>query len=166
MPRAFAAEAVFTPPIPYVPDRGEYRGQTRWVGAQVYPVKDDAGRVEEVVLVHLDVTERKFAEAAMARDAMMLAHVRDSVILTDLAGTVTFWNEGATRLFGWAADEMLGRPYADRLPEEARGEVTGWIGRIAAGAAEFAGEWLDWRRDGSRGWIAAHNPRGTRAAGG
>ena len=64
--RAFEGEAASVDPIPYVPDRGEYAGQVRWCGAYVYPVKDDEGRVEEVVLVHNDVTERKFAEEALA----------------------------------------------------------------------------------------------------
>ncbi|HEV2292529.1 MAG TPA: PAS domain S-box protein [Tepidisphaeraceae bacterium] len=62
---AFAGEPVVIQPIPYVPDRGEYAGQMRWCGAFVYPVKDDAGRVEEVVLVHEDVTERRLAEQAL-----------------------------------------------------------------------------------------------------
>ena len=151
--RAFAGEAVSIEPIPYIPDRGEYAGRIRWCGAYVYPVKDDSGRVEEVVLVHHDVTERRQAEELLARDAMLLANVRDSVIVTDLDGVITFWNEGATRLFGWTAEEMLGRPNTDRLPEASRGEVGDWIRRIAAGQEEFNGEWLDYRKDGSTVWI-------------
>ena len=100
-----------------------------------------------------DITDRKENEERLARDATLLANVQDSVIVTDLEGTVTFWNEGATRLFGWASQEMLGRPYADRLPEPSRGEVRQWIFRIAAGETEFQGEWLDYRKDGSRVWI-------------
>jgi PAS domain S-box-containing protein len=95
------------------------------------------------------------AEERLARDAMLLANVRDSVIVTDLNGVVTFWNEGATRLFGWTADEMLNRPYADRLPEPSRTEVAKWIGNIASGGGEFEGEWLDVRKDGSTVWIEA-----------
>ena len=58
------------------------------------------------------------------------------------------------RLFGWAAQEMLGRPMAHRLPPEARAEVAAMIRTIAAGQ-EFAGEWHDYRKDGSRVWIDA-----------
>jgi two-component system CheB/CheR fusion protein len=90
---------------------------------------------------------------AAARDAILLANVWDSVIVTDLEGVITYWNEGATRLFGWTAQEMLGQPCALRFPEPERSEVARWIERIAAGEAEFAGEWLDWRKDGSRVWI-------------
>lgn len=153
--RAFEGESVTADPIPYIPDRGEYAGRVRWCGVYVYPVKDDTGRVEEVVLVHNDVTESKLAEEQLARDAMLLANVRDSVIVMDLIGVITFWNDGATRLFGWTAEEMVGRPYAERVPEQFRGAVTDWIGRIAAGEDEFNGEWPDQRKDGSVVWIEA-----------
>ena len=77
--RAFAGEAVVVDPIPYLPDRGEYAGQVRWVGAHVYPVMDDAGRVEEVVLVHFDVTERKTAEAAMVESEARFRHLAETI---------------------------------------------------------------------------------------
>jgi PAS domain S-box-containing protein len=65
--RAFAGEAVSLPAIAYDPDRalpGRSRDGTaqRWVRAFAYPVRDDAGAVEEVVLVHEDVTDAKRAE--------------------------------------------------------------------------------------------------------
>jgi PAS domain-containing protein len=45
--------------------------------------------------------QKRRDEQRQARDAMLLSYVQDSVILTDLSGVVTYWNEGATRLFGW-----------------------------------------------------------------
>lgn len=104
------------------------------------------------------------AEERSGRDAMLLANVQDSVIVTDLDGVVTFWNEGASRLFGFEAAEMVGRPLADRVPPHARGEMAAWVARIAGGKT-FAGEWLDYRRDGSRVWIEATTRRIVDAAG-
>ncbi len=99
--------------------------------------------------------ERHAAEEALARDAMLLTNVRDSVIVTDLAGNVTYWNDGATHLFGWTAEEMIGKPLVLRLPQPSRSEVAAWIAKIATGESEFDGEWLDYRKDGSRVWIEA-----------
>jgi PAS domain S-box-containing protein len=129
------------------------------------PVLDADGQVEVIAGTTRDVTERKSAEEQKARDALLLANVRDSVIVTDLNGIITFWNEGAARLFGWTAAEMLGKPYAERLPESSRAEIESWIERLAAGSAEFSGEWLDCRKDGSSVWIEAttrliHDPAG------
>ena len=109
--------------------------------------------------------QKRRDEERLARDAMVLSNVRDSVIVTDLNGTITFWNEGATQLFGFSDTEMLGRPYAARLPEPSRTEVAEWIKRIAAGEAEFQGEWLDHRKDGSTVWIEATTRRVMDAAG-
>ena len=60
--RAFDGEATFLPTIRYdpgetIPDRGGDADAVRWVSAFAYPVKDSAGIVREVVLVHQDVTE-------------------------------------------------------------------------------------------------------------
>ncbi|HUF79036.1 MAG TPA: PAS domain S-box protein [Thermoanaerobaculia bacterium] len=103
-------------------------------------------------------------EESLARDAWLMANVRDSVIVTDLGGNVTYWNEGATRIFGWTAGEMLGRPLVERYPEEAREQVAELTRRIAAGE-EFSGELEDYRKDGSRVWIDARVARVTDDAG-
>jgi PAS domain S-box-containing protein len=115
-----------------------------------------------------DVTERRRAEEALHRDALVLANVSDSVIATDLEGTITFWNEGATRLFGWTTAEMVGRPYADRFPEPDRSWIAEQIRSRAAAAgagAEWVGEYYDRRKDGSRVWVDARVRRVTDAAG-
>ena len=112
------------------------------------------GGLQGFTKVARDVTERKLAADALARDALLLANVRDSVIVTDLAGVVTYWNEGAARLFGWTAGEMLGRPLTDRFPPEARPRVAEMTRAIAAGR-EWVGEFEDYRKDGSRVWIDA-----------
>jgi PAS domain S-box-containing protein len=101
----------------------------------------------------------------LARDALLLSHVQDSVIVTDLDGIVIFWNEGAKRLLGYDSTEMVGKFYADRLPEPARSQVTDWIKKIAVEGQEFQGQWLETRKDGSTVWIEATTRRIADAAG-
>ncbi|MBK8478070.1 MAG: response regulator [Opitutaceae bacterium] len=122
----------------------------------VVPVELSANRFldgnRELVTGYIrDISARKAAEATSARAALLLARLRDAVVCTELDGTVTFWNEGATQLFGWTAGEMLGRPLHQRFPAEAAGESRALLARVAAGE-ERHGEWLDYRRDGSRVW--------------
>lgn len=111
-----------------------------------------------------DFTERRRAEETLGRDALLLANVRDSVIVTDLQGIVTYWNEGATRLFGWRAEEMLGRLLVETAPETARASMLEEIRAIREGK-EFSGEWEDYRKDGSRVWINARVTRFADASG-
>jgi PAS domain S-box-containing protein len=60
--KAFDGTPTEIPPVPYVPDRGEFAGQPRWVQAFIYPVRDEQAHVREVVLMHEDITERKEIE--------------------------------------------------------------------------------------------------------
>jgi PAS domain S-box-containing protein len=65
--RAFGGEPVAIPAIEYdpnetLPDRTYHEDPRRWVSAVAYPLKDDAGKIREVVLVHDDITARKRAE--------------------------------------------------------------------------------------------------------
>ena len=137
-------------------------GSWRWLETRGTNLLDDPA-VRAVVINYRDITLQRLAQEALARQAQLLSNVRDSVIVTDLEGVVTYWNEGAIRLFGWTAEEMLGRSLTDRLPEEARAEALDWIRRIRAGA-EYEGEWQDYRKDGSRVWVHARTTRFSDAA--
>jgi PAS domain S-box-containing protein len=76
--KALAGEAVVTPEAPYVPDRGTYRGVARWSRAVIYPVKDDlTGQVEEIVLLHDDVTDRKAVEQQLQAEERLLRRLLD-----------------------------------------------------------------------------------------
>jgi two-component system cell cycle sensor histidine kinase/response regulator CckA len=98
------------------------------------------------------------AEQALARDALLLSHVRDPLIVTDLQGVVAYWNEGGTRLFGWQASEMLGRPLVERLPEHEQAAFRAILQSVAAGN-DWEGEFEDYRKDGSRVWVEVHAGR-------
>jgi PAS domain S-box-containing protein len=117
MERAFAGEAVTIEPIPYVPDRGQYVGQTRWAGAYVYPVKDDAGRVEEVVLIHHDVTEQRLAQEEVRRSQQQLAAVIDNapsaIFVKDVRGHYLLVNATFERMAGVSPGSMAGKTDAD-----------------------------------------------------
>jgi PAS domain S-box-containing protein len=124
------------------------------ISLTVSPLRDDEGRVIGASKVARDITERRRAQEILARDALLLASVRDSVVVTDPDGIVTYWNEGATRLFGWTAAEMMGRRYADRFPEPTRSLVAEQVRQGAAGLS-WSGEYEDNRKDGSRVCIDA-----------
>ena len=63
--RAFAGEAVALPPLRYDSSKVSDAGSTTWTQAYFYPVRDAAGAVAAVVLVHIDLTARYLAEEAL-----------------------------------------------------------------------------------------------------
>lgn len=65
--QGFAGEVTAIPPILYdpnqtIPELSAYEDSPRWVQAYIYPVKDEAGNIREVVLVHEDISDHKRAE--------------------------------------------------------------------------------------------------------
>jgi PAS domain S-box-containing protein len=61
--KAFEGEVVHVPPVPFPVNTDP--PEIRWIGGVVYPVKNDAGELLEVITVHNDITEMKRAEEAM-----------------------------------------------------------------------------------------------------
>jgi PAS domain S-box-containing protein len=129
-------------------------GTERAIDDSAAPMRDGSGATVGAVLVFRDVTERKRTQDVLARDALLLACVRDSVVVIDLEGIVTYWNEGATRLFGLARDEMVGRHFAERFFEPTRTFIAAQISARAVDI-ERAREYEGFRADGSRMWIEA-----------
>jgi PAS domain S-box-containing protein len=160
MARAFAGEAVVIDPIPYVPDRGEYVGQTRWAGAHVYPVKDDAGRVEEVVLVHHDVTEQRVAEEAMRQSERRLRSLVEQsaagIAQTDLNGRIQFANDRFCQIVGYPRDEVVGLRVHDLTHPDDVAVTTKLVAEGAATGREYRMEKRYVRRDGSVVWVAVN----------
>jgi len=133
-------------------------GAYRWHISRQLAVRDQSGGVIRWFGTCTDIHDHKAAAEQLARDAMLLARVQDSIIVTDLEGIVVYWNAGAMRLFGWTAEEMVGRPYADRFDESIRPSIQARIRELIDGS-DWNGEFEDYRKDGSRVWIHARVSR-------
>lgn len=92
--------------------------------------------------------------AALEQAELILRSIRDAVFIMDMTSVVTYWNDAATRLFGWSAEETLGRPYADRYPPERRAAVNALFLERAAGS-DWEGETEFRRKDEKVIWIRA-----------
>ena len=65
------------------------------------PIVDKDGKISGVVLIFRDITERKKAEEAIKRQASLIDLSPDAIIVWNHDGTITFWSEGAEKLYGW-----------------------------------------------------------------
>ncbi len=79
-------------------------------------LRDGAGKIVGTASLGEDVTERNRSEARLRDQAAMLDQAHEAIIVRDI-GTreITFWNQGAERLYGWTAQEALGEDFADLL---------------------------------------------------
>lgn len=159
---AFAGEARKLAPCYYDPGRNGLPGRPRWVEADIYPVKDSAGAVTEVVLLLQDVTSRVNAAETLRFQAQLLDSVEQAVIATDLEGRITYWNGYAAKLYGWSAEEVLGRTILDVTPADlSRDEAAAILGRLREGE-RWVGEFTVRRRDGTSfpAWVRDFPIRG------
>jgi PAS domain S-box-containing protein len=88
-------------------------------------------------------------DAPAAMLAAIIASSDDAIISKDLNGIVTSWNQGAERLFGYTAEEMLGQSIARIIPLERRAEEDLVLSSIRAGKTVDHFETVRQRKDGS-----------------
>jgi PAS domain S-box-containing protein len=96
-----------------------------------------------------DVTDRKEAEDALAQLAAIVASSDDAIVSKDLNGIIRTWNPGAERLFGYTADQMIGRSIRTIIPEEQQDEEDEVLRRIRSGRRVDHFETIRQRSDGS-----------------
>ncbi|MGE5524059.1 MAG: PAS domain S-box protein [Rhodospirillaceae bacterium] len=73
------------------------------------PIMDDEGRIIGVARIYRDIREQKRAAAAQQRLAAIVEHSNDAMVTRTMDGIVTSWNAGAARMFGYTAQEAIGR---------------------------------------------------------
>ncbi|HEY2776212.1 MAG TPA: PAS domain S-box protein [Candidatus Binatia bacterium] len=89
------------------------------------PIRDHEGSIFGVILVFRDVTEQRRVQYDRERLATIVRDSGDAFITKDLDGIIQTWNVSAEALFGYTAEEIVGRSVATlvpagRLDEEAR----------------------------------------------
>jgi len=108
-------------------------GTERAIDDSAAPIRDARGTIHGVVLVVRDVTAQRAAENFHAHLAAIVEGSDDAIISKNLDGIITTWNPGAERIFGWTAEEAIGRPITIVLPPERLAEETNILNEVRAG---------------------------------
>ena len=98
--------------------------------------------------VILDIQRRKAAQFETDRLAAIVSSSDDAIIGKTLDGIVTDWNRGAELIFGYRADEMVGKPVSLLLPPGRETEEDGILDRIRSGQRIDQFETQRRRKDG------------------
>ena len=93
--------------------------------------------------------ERRRTEYASRFLASIIETSDDGIVSKDLNGIVTSWNQGAERIFGYAAEEMIGKPIATLIPADRPNEEPDILNRIRRGERIDHYETVRRRKDGT-----------------
>ncbi|MGI5467224.1 PAS domain S-box protein [Streptomyces sp. CA-132043] len=80
-----------------------------------------------------DVSERKAAEARINELADLVESSHDAILAKTLDGHITYWNAAAQRLYGYTADEVIGRHVSVLVTEDRKGEIAQILQRLRRG---------------------------------
>ena len=98
----------------------EYRmirpdGRVVWIRDEADTLRDDDGNAFVIQGLMFDVTDRKEADERQAFQAKLLDSVSDAVIACDESFAITSWNRAAQVMYGWTAEDVMGRQLRDVL---------------------------------------------------
>ncbi len=96
-----------------------------------------------------DEAARQRAERAAQHLVAIVESSHDAIVSKDLDGVIATWNQGAERLFGYKAEEVIGRPVTILMPPERVDEEPAILARIRRGERVDHFETVRRRKDGS-----------------
>jgi PAS domain S-box-containing protein len=119
------------------------------ISLTISPVRDSSGRVVGASKVAREITERKRAERNTALLAAIVDSSDDAIVSKTLDGIISSWNKSAEHMFGYRADEAIGKHITLIIPRERWDEESGIIQRLRRGERVDHFHTVRQRKDGS-----------------
>jgi len=114
-----------------------------------YVLRDESGHAVRMIGAMLDMTERKQAEEVERRLAAIIESSDDAILSMNLTGAIASWNRGAERLYGYRAEEVIGKPVTILIPEDRQDEERELLERSNRGERVEHIETVRRRKDGT-----------------
>jgi PAS domain S-box-containing protein len=143
---------------------GYLRREKRWQGELIHTRKngtkltvlsrwalqfDSETNIESIMEANIDITASKEANRLNNLLAAIVGSSDDAIISKRLDGTITSWNDGAERMFGYTAKEVVGKQITLIIPQDRRSEEASIIKRLKSGERIDHFETVRVRKDGT-----------------
>src|SRR5262249_11957761 len=137
-----------------LPFRAEARvhradGEWRWLDSYAVPRSTELGHTSGMIGCSADITERKQAEDAIGQLAAIVESSDDAIYSNDLNDVIMSWNKGAGKLFGYAAEEVIGKSIMIVIPPDHADEETRVLESVRRGEKIDHYETVRRRKDGA-----------------
>ena len=123
-------------------------GERRNVIPSPHLLRDSRGRITGAINCLFDITEQKRIENDALRLAAVMQSSHDAIVAKDLNGIITDWNQSAERIFGYKANEIIGKSILTLIPRDRQDEETEILRRIRRGELIDHYETIRRRKDG------------------
>jgi len=104
---------------------------------------------DRVIIIVRDMTESKMMELAFKRYEAIIRYSDDAIMSKNMEGVITSWNEGAEKMFGYTAIEVIGRPMLTLFPPGKESEEQNILRKLLHGEKVQHFESVRQRKDGS-----------------
>ncbi|MBK5913358.1 PAS domain S-box protein [Rhodocyclus purpureus] len=125
------------------------RGEVRWLVSRGNVLLDEGRKPTRVIGVNIDITELKRAEEQLRKLSQAVEQSPESIVITDLGGTIEYVNDAFLAATGYRREEVLGRNpkilNSGRTPRETYAAM--W--KSLASGRSWRGQFINQRRDGS-----------------
>ena len=109
-------------------------GTERAIDDSAAPIRERGGRISGSVVVFRDVTGKRAAQLAQARLAAMVNSSDDAILGQTFDGTITAWNAGAEKMFGFTAEETVGKSiFSTIAPADVKDDLLQALQRVRQG---------------------------------
>jgi PAS domain S-box-containing protein len=115
----------------------------------IFPVRGSSGAIVAYGTVTRNLSEGKLADERSQWLGSIVESSDDAVVSKNLDGIIASWNKGAERVFGYTAQEAIGRPITIVIPEDRQNEEVEILSRIRRGERIDHFETIRRRKDGT-----------------
>ena len=126
------------------------QGQVVWARIKISVVKDGQDKPSYYITQVEDITLQRRADEARAFLASLVESSQEAIVGTNPDGIIMSWNRGAAELYGYSAEEMIGKSVAVLIPPDRTDNLSRTLDKIRSGERISGYETFRIRKDGGR----------------